>query len=439
MSFKLVISFVLLVLLAVYFAFLNPGQLQVHLTRSYSLEMPLVVFLLSSMLVGVLLTALFQSFLELQTSWREFWENLKIKKQEARFRKWDKLFRKAENALASGRAAKGAALFEKILADHPCHAGALFHLGNHLRQEGQIDRAIELHLAALTADPEDIKVLHSLAEDYAQAGTAEPQIQTLNRCLELDPHSLPTLRKLRDAHMNTGNLEQAYTVQKSILPLIHDAEALRAEQDLFARIIYSVGLDHFQNGRLDKAIAEFKRSIRENDRSLPAYVTLGDLYLQAGNPRQALKIWKTGYEMTRAPVCLLRLQQVYEEQKKPGEINKLFREALAKSENSEKEKLALLYAHRLLKQGDREQAVAVLEGVKEASLLARLYALKAYQETRAPEQADATLQAAFGQITDAVLHFVCKNCSKRLETWSAFCPACQAWNSVHSGPAAARI
>ncbi len=434
MSLKSLILFVLLVLLAIYFAFLNPESVPIRLTRSLTVEAPIVVFLLTAMLAGVLLTALFQSFLEVQSAWNRFWENLRVKRQEARHKKWDKLFRKAENALASGRTAKGRALLEKLLADHPYHTGALYHLGNLMRQEGRVERAIELHQAALTAEPEDYKVLHSLAEDYAAAGAFDQQAGILNRRLELDPHSLPTLRKLRDLYRHTQKLEQAYQTQKAILPLIHGQEELQREQEQFAQIIYALGLDHFQNGRLDKAIAEFKRALREDERSLPAYVTLGDLYLQAGNPRQAVKTWKNGFEMTRSPVCLLRLAAHHEKEGHPEEIHKLFRKALAQSENPrEGELLALLYAQRLLKEGKSQEAWEVLEPVPEPALLTRVFQIRISNELN-PDQARQTLLEAFKQASGKIQSYTCTACGKTLESWSAFCPGCQAWNRVVCGP-----
>ena len=80
MSLRVIISFVALVLLAVYFAFLNPDPVKVSLTRTLSFEIPMVVFLLSSLLLGVLLTAAFQSILEMQAGWRHFRENQKVRK-----------------------------------------------------------------------------------------------------------------------------------------------------------------------------------------------------------------------------------------------------------------------------------------------------------------------------------------------------------------------
>ncbi len=438
MSLRVVISFSALVLLAVYFAFLNPEHLQVHFTRSLTVEMPMVVFLLSSLLLGVLLTAVFQSVLELQNSFRHFRENQKVKKQEARFKKWDKWFRKAESAIAGGRVSKGLALFEKILQDNPHHRGALFQLGNHKRSQGEYEKAIELHQSALLADPEDFRTLYSLAQDYAEAGRVEKEIETLNKCLELDGHSLPTLKKLRNAYLTLKNLEGAFNAQKTIVGLVHDTPELPAERTQFNKIVYMRGLELMENGKFDPAVTEFRRAIKEDETSVPAYISLGDLYLKLDNARQALKTWKSGFEKTGAPVCLLRMQTYHDQQGNPAESNKLFKDAIEKSEGKRRELLGLIYAQRLLAQENSEEAVAVLESLpQDGALITRLTAIKAYRAVNTPEKADTLIESTFDQTASSAHNFYCNSCGGEFETWSGLCPNCGAWASLHcasSGP-----
>lgn len=438
MSLRVIISFSALVLLAVYFAFLNPETLHVHLTRSLTVEIPMVVFLLSALLLGVLLTAVFQSVLEIQNSLRHFQENQKVKKQEARFKKWDKLFRKAESAIASGRVSKGLSLFEKILEDNPHHRGALFQLGNHKRMQKDYETAIELHQNALLADPEDFRTLYTLAQDYAEAGRVEKEIETLNKCLALDANSLPTLRKLRDAYMSQGNMEGAYNAQKSLVGLTHDTPEHEHELTRFTQIVYRRGRQLMEEGKFDPAVTEFRKAIKEDESSVPAHVSLGDLYLKLDNGRQALKTWKNGFEKTGAPICLLRIQEYHDTQGNPEDANKLFKEAIEKSQGKRKELLSLIYAQRLMNQGRNGDAVAVLEQLPvEGPLIARLTAIKAYRSTDAPDKAEALVASLLEQAAASVHNFYCNSCGGEFETWSGLCPDCGSWATVQcasSGP-----
>ncbi len=432
-SLRFIFSLACLVLLAVYFAFLNPDQLEIHLTRNLSFKTPIVVFLLGALLLGVLLTSAFQSLLKIQNSWSHFRENQKTKKQENRFNKWDKWYRKAESAIASGRQAKGIALFEKILNDNPHHSGALYQLGNHKRAQGEFEQAIQYHQNALIADPEDFQTLYSLAEDYAAAGMLDKQIETLNQCLALDANSLPTLQKLRDACLSKQNFEGAQSAQKSILALVQDPSQLKEERALQTRIMYSLGLQYFENGQHDSAVTEFRRAIKEDETSAPAYVKLGDLFLDLNNSRQALKIWKTGYEKSGAPVCLLRMQEWHDKQGSQAEGDKLLRNAFEKSDGGKRELLALIYSQRLLSQNNSQEAADILESVEESSILTRLSAIKALQDSGAQEKADALIQSTFDQVANAVGIYYCSACGNESDVWSGVCPQCQSWATLACG------
>ncbi len=432
-SLRFILSLSSLILLAVYFAFLNPTELEVHLTRDLVFKIPMVVFLMGSLLLGVLVSAALQSLLEIQASFSHFRENQKVKKQESRFKKWDKWFRKAESAIASGKLPKGLALFEKILADNPHHSAALFQLGNHKRAQGELTTAIEYHQRALVADPEDFQTLFSLAEDYAAYGQVEQQIETLNKCLELDSNSLPTLKKIRSAHLATQHLEGAQAVQKSILGLIQDSPQLEEERALFTRIIYSIGMEHFNNERYDPAVTEFRRAIKEDENSPPSYVSLGDIYLKLDNHKQALKAWKSGFEKTGAPVCLLRMQEWYDKQGDQTEGDKLLRSAVEKSEGRKRELLALVYAQRLLSQGNSEEAASVLESVTDGSILTRLSTIKAFQDSGNQDKANQLIQSTFDQVENAVRVYYCSACGNEFDTWSGLCPECDSWGTLTCG------
>ncbi len=433
MSLRFILSLTGLILLAVYFAFLNPNEIQVHFTRNLMVEIPLVVFLMGSLLLGVLISAAFQSLLEIQASWSHFRENQKIKKQESRFNKWDKWQRKAESAIASGRLAKGLALYEKILADNPNHSAALFQLGNHKRAQGEFDTAIEYHQKALVADPEDFQTLYSLAEDYAASGNIDQEIETLNRCLELDSNSLPTLKKLRNAYLSTQNLEGAQNIQKSLLGLVQDSDKLDEERALLLRIIYSIGLKYMEEGKYDSAVAEFRQAIKEDETSAPAHVSLGDIYLKLDNSRQALKTWKSGFEKTGAPVCLLRMQEWHDSQGNKEEGDKLLQNAIEKSEGKKRELLSLIFSQRLLAQGSNQDAAAILEGIEDGTILTRLSTIKALQDSGANDKADTMIQSTFDQVEHAVRVYYCSACGHEFDAWSGLCPNCNSWATLTRG------
>ncbi len=430
MSIRFIISLFILAVLTVYFTFLNNQSIEVYFTQNHPIKLPIVVFMLGSILLGVILTSLFTSWGRLKSFFKSARQYRYFKKREKQNKVWEKMSQKAENAFATGHEQKGVALFEKILAQNPQHIGSINHIGNHYRTRGQYDKAIEMHKRASELDPENVHALDNLAEDYAATNKSEKQINALARILDLDPNSLPTLRKLREVYLQVGNLEKAYQAQKSILPLIHDSGELSEEQEKFSQIVYTRGLAHYKNKSMDPAITEFKRSIRENSQSLPAYITLGDIYFEMSNPKAALKTWKTGYEYTQSPVCLSRIKKVYEQLNKPKEIEKSYREAIKNNENSHAETLVLHFANYLLDQNDIEQALEVLESVKEPSLAVRLLTIKALRKNNSFKESEKITESAYEKVSESITGYTCSSCSNSLDEWSGLCPECNSWNTI---------
>lgn len=434
MSLKFILGLLLFVILSTYLSFLNPQEVEFYLTNSLSFKLPLAVFLLGSVLIGVFFTGIFTGIRQASDVLKHFQESRARKKQEKLINRREKLFQKAKNAFVSGRQPKAVALFEKILAESPEHTQSLYHLGIYMKKEGKYDDAIELHKKALRLEPENIQLLYRLSEDYASAGMNDNELKTLEKILQLDRNSLPTLRRMRDACLKTEDWGKAYAVQKSILPLIHDSEELAVEQERFSQIVYSNGKHLYKTGDADSAIAEFKRSIRENSKSLPAYITLGDIYLEAKNPKAALKIWKAGFSATRSPICLLRMQKIYKASEQVEEIAKLYKGAMRSSQNSEMEQLGLMFGTFLLRQGNLDDAVQVLESVQKSSLPLSLLTVKAYREKHEPGQVETLTRAACDEVVKSLDRYTCAQCRTAAEEWTGNCPSCLSWDSLKIGP-----
>ena len=73
MSFKSIITFLFFTLLSVYFSFLNPHEVGIHFAQGWSLQLPMVVLFLGSVLLGVLIAGFLQGTLSL----KKFFVNLK--------------------------------------------------------------------------------------------------------------------------------------------------------------------------------------------------------------------------------------------------------------------------------------------------------------------------------------------------------------------------
>ena len=125
-----------------------------------------------------------------------------------------------------------------------------------------------------------------------------------------------------------------------------------------------------------------------------------------------------------------RLRETYEQSDKPGEVIKLYQEAVRASRNSEKETLSLVLAEMYIDQGQMEEAMQTLWSIANPSIPAHLLLIKAHQDQNQEDKADQVIRAALKKVTSSLSRFVCRQCHKEFEQWSGECPNCDAWDSL---------
>lgn len=436
MSFRLLFIFLIFVVFSVYLAFLNPQEIEIHLTQEKSLNLPAVVFLLGAMLAGVLFSTLIHWTRDIGRFFgtaRFSFRNLLQRRKEKR---WEKLYEQGENAFTNSNYKRAGELFEETLSIHPGHIGSLDYLGNILRITGDHEKAMDVHLKAVELAPDNVKVLYHLADDYMAGGLHEKAIQTLKKIQDIDHHSLLPIQKLRDYYFKLEEWDPALETQKTILNQARDAEDREREKQLFSQILYGRGLAQYKERNFDQAVLEFKRAIKENPNARPAYITLGELYLDTGDRKAALKIWKTGFEKTRSLVCLNKLQTTFEDDLKTNEMTKLYEKAIKESQESEREAFVLAMCAMLLKQQKPEEAIKTLEHLNShTTMLHRVLLLKAYRDKNDSKESERMSKEIFDQALRSVLHYSCQACFAPLEVWSGTCPNCNTWDSVTYYPA----
>ena len=432
MSLRLIIIFAFFTLLTLYFTFLNPGDIEIHLTQNTSFPLPIPVFLLISVLIGILLTSIFTGYSQIKNGFKRFLKTRALESKTRRQKQWEKLYQKAENALKGGHRDRALSLFTKILNGNPRHIASLIQAGNIYRKMGKTAQALEAHQTAVDADRDNLQALQCLAEDFTTAGQLNKAIDTLKQARHLEPDSLLTLRRLREAYRKQSSWNLVLQIQKSILSHVSSTQELEQEKKYSSQIAYLRGCELIGQQMIEPAISELKRSIKENPKSLPPYVKLGDLYQQNGNLKAAIKTWKSGYEVTGSHICLLRLRAAYEQSEQPDKVIKLYQEAVRASQNSKKETLILTLAGLYLDQGKMEEAMQTLWSISSPSIPAHLLLIKAHQEKHEADKAGQVTRAALKKLTTSLSKLVCRQCHSEFDQWAGICPECQAWDSLDS-------
>lgn len=359
MSLKQIILFLIFALLSIYTAFLNPHDSVVHITQSQSIKLPTVLLLLGSILAGVIATVFMFWTFNFQNAvgrWKIGFKNNRIQKKN---HKVEELFKKAENFFICGKSEKAQSLTEKVLDSSPDHVSGLNLMGKILLVAGHHEQAGSFHKKALAHDPQNIHILHDLADAYSKTGNLSEEIAVLQKIQRMNPGTVSPIRRLREVYKRQNDWKQVCLLQKRILPLVRDNnEELKQEQANLGQFLVELGKQYLTEGKKDSAISELKQAIRVHEQCLPAYLSLGDAYLESDKQKQALKTWQTGFQKTGNLACLVRSQIALRESENYQELMSTYEETLEASKD--KSVLVLLLSTLYLEHDMEDKAQQLL-------------------------------------------------------------------------------
>jgi len=414
---------------------------EIHFAQAYSLRLPMVVLFLGTLLLGVLIAGLSQGTLSV----KNFFVNLKVvgrnKLQNKVNHRIEVLLEEAENFLVGGCDAKAILVYEKILELSPNHVAVLIRLGNRLREEGDPDRALKLHLKAVQNAPNNLGALYSLADDYSVKGRQsftmyQMEMNTLEKIGKIDRKSPRVYYRMREIHLKSEDWILAIDVQKQIISRIEDKDKKIEEKKILGQYIYNNGIQYFSKDNFEAAIPEFKKALRENIRCLPAHILLGNTFAKTSNGKAALKAWKTGYEKTNSPVCLIYMEKFFRESSQAEEMIKVYNEEIKKAQNSTRETLGLLLGSLYLEEGNPGQTIRVIEENtdSEKAIIPSLILANAHKQQQDEEHSKKNLENISSHLKSAILNFKCNRCGEVLGEWVDSCPSCGAFDEIECRP-----
>jgi len=389
----------------------------IHFAQGWSLQLPMIVLFLGSVLLGVLIAG----FLHGTLSLKKFFINLKkagrVKRQNKNNHRSERLLEEAENFLACGYVSKAVAAYEKILNMSPSHVHVLVQLGN-------IARALKLHLRAVEIAPENLNVLYGLAEDYCAKAIPKKEMEVLKKILEFDRRSPRVLYRMREVYLKSEDWASAVEVQRKLVVRVEGREKKEKEKRMLGQYIYKSGARYFNNDNFELAITEFKRALRENAQCLSAHILLGDAYLKTGDRKGALKSWEKGYANTKSMACMMRMEEVYRDLGQAGEMIKEYKEAVSNLKNGPSEILIMLLGVLCLEEKIPQETIRVIEENtdSEKAIIPSLILGDAYKQDHNETKSKKALENA--------TNFKCGACGKISGKWTDNCSACNTFDAM---------
>lgn len=420
---------VLVVLLMVFVVLLvefNQDMITIHLTPSTTRQISASAFFLLSLAIGAGTVFLLYFLRDV----KRFLRGLKVQREQKKRTKIQELYTRGLNSLLAKRNPEATTFFQKALAIEPNHVDTLLRLGISKLREKNPQEAILLHQKALGLAPGNQEVMFSLAADYEEAKRYDEALKVYQGILAKDGSNLTALIKMRDLYQRLNQWEELYEAQSRLLVNPLAAPEQEVEHRKLVGFKYEFGRSLLESGNLERARKVFRGVIKLDRDFLPAYLGLGEVYLEENKVKEAAELWEKAYKMTSSILLLLRLEDLHLKLGEPGKAIELYQQAVNWMPQDATLKFFLGKLYYRLEMID--EAFNILTSVDWGDrelpdvhkLLGNIYLRRGSLGLAAGE-----FKKALGFRKQVIVPYTCSNCELKTFEWSGRCPNCGKWNT----------
>jgi lipopolysaccharide biosynthesis regulator YciM len=362
---------------------------------------------------------------------RRFLRGIGVQREQKKRMKIQELYTKGLNAMLAKRNAEAANYFQKVLAVDPNHVDTLLRMGICKLRDKIPQEAILVHQKALGLAPGNQEVLFSLAADYEETKRFDDALEMYKRILSRDASNLTAIIRMRDLYQRLGQWEELYETQQNLVANPLTPSELEIEHRKLAGLKYEFGRSLLEAGDLERAKKTFRGVIKLDKDFIPAYLGLGEVYLEENKAADASELWEKAYKMTSSLLLLHRLEDLYLKQGEPGKAIELYMRAV----NWKPQDVALKFFlgklyYRLEMVDEAFDILSTVDwGDKEFpdvhKLLGNIYLRRGSLGLAASE-----FKKALGFKKQIIIPYFCSNCDLRTTDWSGRCPNCGKWNTI---------
>lgn len=237
-------------------------------------------------------------------------------------------------------------------------------LGRVYRQRGEIGRAIRIHQNLLLrpdlGERERLTAVEELAADFRQGGFLRRAIASYEEVLARDPRDAEALRALVRLYADVREHGRALELERRLAKL-ENRDGSEQEAELLVAMAETAQAE----GRNAEARKALRKALRRNDRSVAAWIALGDLEAERGKDGRALDAWRKVPKLDRRSGQRVypRLESAFAAANQPRAFEAYLRELLEDTPDDAPARLAL--ARHLAARGDTDAAVAEVRRVLE--------------------------------------------------------------------------
>ena len=334
----------------------------------------------------------------------------------------------AMNALLAGDRDEAMRAFTETVRIDSDNVEAYLHLANLLREQGRLDRALqirrELTVRAGITPGQERAIHEGLVLDLIAAGRTEEAVEEARGLREMDRKNGSAQKLLLKAYEAARDWERAFEVR---------GEMARARGEsigvVLSRYRSAIGEIHLREGNLEAARRQFQAALKLRRDEPAALLRLGDLYYETNRPERATRLWKALAEAhpSFSHLVLERLEASFFENGTFGDVDRAYEEMLTRNPKDVRILLALARVH--LKKGELADAGRALNEsleIEPESIPARLLVAELHQRRGDLTRALDEMQSVIRHLGPGEV-YVCATCGRDSEEYWSRCPHCFAW------------
>jgi tetratricopeptide (TPR) repeat protein len=346
-------------------------------------------------------------------------------------KKLEEIYYRGIELLLEGNPEGALGTLDAVLAQEPKYYQALMKSGEILRSLGRFSEAAERHYRASELKPDDLSAMFNLVEDYRGEGNNDKVIDALQQILDRHPKNPTTLRLIRDTRMKMGQWEEAAAVQEQIESSFDDPKKNEEEKNHRYGIRYQIACKKGDASKWKDAVSILRGILKADPKFLPAYIKLAECYEKLDDEEEAVKTLAKGYEVTRHPILLSRVEQFYLDREQPTlALEHLGRVAFS-SRKDLIPRFALGKLYRRLEMLDEalDQFERVQEQAPESPTL-HYYLGNIHERKGNFQVASSEYRKVIKSSQILKVQYVCSACGEKYADWIERCRKCGKWNVI---------
>lgn len=427
----LLVSILILVAFFEYLYALNPEKVQLYFTPGghHAINSYLMIYIFAAFLIGILLVLFITLLKDLIFNIRnQFSKRSRFIKTEI-----DNSVNRAYDLYIKGQYGRAIDILKKYISKELSNKNAYLLLAKIYKHKENMKESEDNLNKVLQIEGDNIIALNEAGNLYKLNKDYDKAIHYFNKSLEYAKDNIYALSELKDLYIKKEEWKNAYRMSKLILSESKDKQFNKKEEEVMLGLKYEFGKYLLERENdTERSAKRFNQVLTQNKNFVPAYLTLGDVYIKKGKHQEAYDLWEKAFSRTGNFALIIKMEDFAIKTNHPENMIKFYQELIY--DNPEKWEYRLFLSKLYIRLEMIDEAYSNLQTIpqsifKDNSL--NLLLAECYFKRGKFNDAAANFRNALKGQFPVKLPFTCSNCGFVSYTYFSICPSCNLWNTFN--------